>query len=100
MDDSQPGDQTMKHTFAILTALLAVLHAADGNNVTAASHRSDAKAGQPNILDILADDLGYGDLGCYGATKVKTPNIDRLAREGIPYRPSSKSNQALDTNGG
>ena len=39
-------------------------------------------ATRPNIVFILADDLGYGDLGCYGATKVKTPNIDRLAREG------------------
>ncbi len=39
-------------------------------------------AGKPNILFILADDLGYGDLGCYGATQVKTPHIDRLAREG------------------
>jgi arylsulfatase A-like enzyme len=37
---------------------------------------------QPNVVYILADDLGYGDLGCYGATKVKTPNIDRLAKEG------------------
>ena len=36
----------------------------------------------PNILLILADDLGYGDVGCHGATKVKTPNIDRLAGEG------------------
>jgi arylsulfatase A len=36
----------------------------------------------PNIILIFADDLGYGDTGCYGATKVKTPNIDRLAREG------------------
>lgn len=36
----------------------------------------------PNVVLIFADDLGYGDLGCYGATKVKTPNIDRLAREG------------------
>lgn len=36
----------------------------------------------PNIVLILADDLGYGDLGCYGATKVKTPNIDQLASEG------------------
>ena len=36
----------------------------------------------PNVIVIFADDLGYGDLGCYGATKVQTPNIDRLAREG------------------
>lgn len=36
----------------------------------------------PNVIFIFADDLGYGDLGCYGATKVKTPNIDRLASEG------------------
>lgn len=37
---------------------------------------------QTNVIVIYADDLGYGDLGCYGATKVQTPNIDRLAREG------------------
>lgn len=36
----------------------------------------------PNVVLIYADDLGYGDLGCYGATKVQTPNIDRLAAEG------------------
>jgi arylsulfatase A-like enzyme len=40
------------------------------------------RAGRPNIVVILADDLGYGDLSCYGATKVRTPNIDRLAKEG------------------
>ena len=38
--------------------------------------------GKPNVVFIFADDLGYGDLGCYGATKVQTPNIDRLATEG------------------
>ncbi|MFG0254222.1 MAG: sulfatase-like hydrolase/transferase, partial [Rhodopirellula sp. JB053] len=41
-----------------------------------------AESAPPNVVYILADDLGYGDLGCYGATKVKTPNIDRLAEEG------------------
>ena len=35
-----------------------------------------------NVVLIFADDLGYGDLGCYGATKVQTPNIDRLADQG------------------
>lgn len=39
-------------------------------------------AESPNLVIIFADDLGYGDVGCYGATKVKTPHIDRLAREG------------------
>ncbi|MEO7653458.1 MAG: arylsulfatase [Bryobacteraceae bacterium] len=44
-----------------------------------------AQANKPNILFILADDLGYGDLGCYGQKRVKTPNIDRLAAEGIRF---------------
>lgn len=37
---------------------------------------------KPNVIVIMADDLGYGDVGCYGATAVKTPNIDQLAAEG------------------
>ncbi|MCX5770806.1 MAG: arylsulfatase [Candidatus Hydrogenedentes bacterium] len=39
----------------------------------------------PNIIFILADDIGYGDVGWYGAQKVKTPNIDRIGREGIKF---------------
>lgn len=39
----------------------------------------------PNIVIILADDLGYGDLGCYGATQLKTPNLDRLAASGLRF---------------
>lgn len=41
-----------------------------------------ARADLPNVVLIFADDLGYGDLSCYGATKVNTPHIDKLAREG------------------
>jgi len=42
-------------------------------------------ADRPNILLIYIDDLGYGDVGCYGATAVQTPNVDRLAREGLRF---------------
>jgi arylsulfatase A len=41
--------------------------------------------GKPSVILINADDLGYGDLSCYGATKVKTPHIDRLAKEGMRF---------------
>ncbi len=40
---------------------------------------------KPNVVVILADDIGYGDLGAYGATQVKTPNVDRLASRGIRF---------------
>ncbi len=40
---------------------------------------------QPNIIFILADDLGYGDLGCYGQKRVQTPNLDRMAAEGMRF---------------
>ena len=40
---------------------------------------------KPNIIYILADDLGYGELGCYGQRKIETPNIDRLSREGMRF---------------
>jgi arylsulfatase len=44
-----------------------------------------AEVKRPNIVLIFADDQGYGDVGCYGATDLKTPNIDRLAREGTRF---------------
>src|SRR5688500_14664596 len=46
----------------------------------AATH---AAARKPNIIFILADDLGYGDIGAYGQKKIRTPNLDRLASEGM-----------------
>ena len=59
-----------------LRLCLAFLLAATGFAALAAA------ADKPNIVVIYADDLGYGDASCNGATKIKTPNIDRIAREG------------------
>ena len=44
-----------------------------------------AAAAQPNVVVILADDLGYGDLGCYGHPTIRTPNLDRMAAEGARF---------------
>ena len=47
-----------------------------------------SKAGtisKPNFIYIIADDLGYGDLGCYGQLHIKTPNTDRMAAEGMLF---------------
>jgi arylsulfatase A-like enzyme len=46
---------------------------------------SHAQASRPNIIYIYADDLGYGELGCYGQTKIRTPHLDRMAREGMRF---------------
>ena len=55
------------------------------HNAKVAKKQPQASAQKPNIIYILADDLGYGDLGVYGQTKIETPNIDALAKEGILF---------------
>src|SRR5206468_12674512 len=46
---------------------------------------SGLAADKPNIIFILADDLGYGDLGCYGQQLIQTPNLDHMAAEGMRF---------------
>ena len=66
--------------------------------------QSISKQPLPNVIFVMADDIGYGDLGCYGATRVKTPAIDELAKQGVrfaqayaPAATSSPSRYALLT---
>lgn len=51
----------------------------------AASRRASAASKPPNVIFILADDLGWGDLRCYGSKVAQTPNIDRIAKEGLRF---------------
>ncbi len=72
----------MPHSIALSSRFFALLLFALGS----LSLLSPSPAAEkPNIIYIISDDLGYGDLGCYGATKVKTPNIDRLASQGCRF---------------
>ena len=69
-----------------------------GIGCTVAVNSIIADVQRPNVLVIFADDLGYGDIGCYGATKLETPAIDRLAENGTlftnAYAPSSTCSQS------
>lgn len=56
-----------------------------GLSVFALSAKSQVKESRPNVIYIIMDDLGYGDIGCYGSEKIETPNIDRLYKDGISF---------------
>ncbi len=66
----------MKRPFllCLLTCALSLLWRADAS-----------AAGKPNLIWIMADDLGYGELGCYGQKVIQTPHLDRMAREGMRF---------------
>ena len=53
--------------------------------VAGAAGASDKKETRPNIIFIMCDDMGYGDLGCYGQKRIETPNLDRMAQEGMRF---------------
>jgi arylsulfatase A-like enzyme len=67
-----------------LRQLLIVVAGLCARDVTASAQATPGQARQkPNVVLIMMDDLGYGDLGSYGASDVRTPNLDRLARQGV-----------------
>ena len=65
-----------RFTGSMMCASLSIINAANAK---------EQENKTPNIVLILADDLGYTDLSCYGSTDIKTPHIDRLAKEGIRF---------------
>jgi len=70
--------------FLVAFSSLVSIRAQTNANQTSATNRPPAPR-RPSIVLIYADNIGYGDLGCYGQTKVKTPNLDQLASEGIRF---------------
>lgn len=61
----------------LLSAVVALFHLCIGP--------ASAALRPPNVIFIIADDLGYGDLGCYGQQRIRTPHLDRMAAEGMRF---------------
>lgn len=80
IDKDDPRMKFLLPTFLLLT-------------VSAVSHASESKPGMPNIIVILADDLGYGDVQCYNPDrgKIPTPHMDRLAAQGMQFTDAHSS---------
>lgn len=74
-----------KHLFLLLPFSLLALLLVSSCTSSRNTENAENDSSQPNIIIIYADDLGYGDVGAYGATEMPTPNIDRLAQGGIRF---------------
>jgi hypothetical protein len=68
---------------SVATLLIAAVVLAHGVGPAAATQAQPARAERPNVVLIITDDVGYGDFGPYGVTDIRTPTVDRLAREGV-----------------
>ena len=76
----------MRNTFLITTLPLCSLSMAIGQSLVPGQPlQQRGPSNKPNIIYIYADDLGYGELGCYGQKKIRTPNLDRMAEEGVRF---------------
>ena len=74
----------LKHSVHESVIVLATISVVLMNSVPSNSSASPDSPTHPNVVLIMADDLAYGDLSCYGSNMIKTPVLDKLASEGSP----------------
>ena len=75
----------MNNIRTILLIIVSIVFFAACSSNSGSKSEKENQATKPNIVVIYLDDLGYGDVGAYGATEIQTPNIDRLAAEGVMF---------------
>lgn len=75
----------IKLNLTLFTLALLMVTGMSCNSISSENTDQDRASGKPNIIYILVDDMGYGDLSCYGQQTLSTPNIDRLARQGMMF---------------
>lgn len=73
---------TREHCITVLMTVVMLVHALIA---AAQTNHTTNRQRLPNIIYIYSDDMGYGELGCYGQQKIKTPNLDRMAAEGMRF---------------
>jgi arylsulfatase A-like enzyme len=84
MNVTLPKSSIRAVAWLVFLPLLVTAIAAHAQSATSTNSLPPAPR-RPSILLIMADDLGYGDLGCYGQTRIQTPNLDKLATQGIRF---------------